>query len=452
MNRNLEPKPDATTDAVSADERLRPSINDQSQTPMPTARRRGIAGLLDRALLPVGILAVGWVVYLFLSVEPKKAKVPLGKPQAIRTKVKEVRIQDYPVAIKTHGVVRPHDEVTLNAQVSGLITHISPTFEVGAYFNKGDILVELEANDYRIALAVAEARLLGAKAALKLATLEHERNLKLFQNNLIPDAAADQTLAVRSRAAAEVDSGVAQVERAKSDLDRTKIRAPFDGRVRQRAVGLGQSVNPGTPLGGAFAVDFAEVRLPISGRELQFLKLPEKRDDPPLDVTLRDEVGGASASVWKAKIVRADGAVDDNSLELFAIARVDDPFGLKSGNPPLRIGQHVTAHIVGQVLTNVVVLPRMAVRQLDQIILIDKQSLTLTPKTILPLWADEENIIVRDPTIHEGVLLSSTQLVYAPAGSKVEIIPDIPAAPAAGTNVLAQAIPDVKPSDQRSKP
>ena len=426
--------------------------NDEAQTATPAKKRPRFLGVMVRAALPVGILAAGCVAYLILSVEPEKAKISPAAKQSIRTKVTELRVRDYPVVIKTHGVVRPHNEITLSAQVSGLITQFSPAFEAGAYFAKGDVLVELEANDYRIALAVAEARLLGAKATLQLATLDHERNLKLLRDKLISDAAADQTSAVRSQAAADVDSATAQVDRAKRDLDRTKIRAPFDGRVRHKAVGLGQSVGPSSPLGVVFAVDFAEVRLPIAGRELQFLKLPEKLNDPPLDVELRDAVGGVSGTVWKARIVRADGALDDNSLELFAIARVDDPFGLKSGNPPLRIGQPVTAFIAGEVLTNVVALPRMAVRQLDQVILIDKQDLTLTPKTILPIWADEEHVVVRDPAIHEGVLLSTTQLVYAPTGSKVEIIPDIPAAPTVRSNTLAQTKPGKKPSDEKPKP
>ena len=424
----------------------------REETHPPPERRSRISSTLTRLGLPAAVLLAGGIGYALLSRKPAKPELPPAKAQPIRTRVIEVKVRDFPVKVRTQGIVRAHQESTLSAQVSGLIAQINPVFEVGAYFAKGDVLVELEVNDYRIALAVAEARLLGAKAALQLATLDHERNLKLLQDKLISDAVADQTSAVRSQAAADVDSAVAQVERAKRDLDRTKIPAPFDGRVRHRAVGLGQSVGPGTALGGVFAIDFAEVRLPIAGRELQFLKLPEKLDDPPVDVELRDAVGGASGTVWKAKIVRTDGALDDNSLELFAIARVDDPFGLKSGHPPLRIGQPVTAFIAGQVLTNVVALPRMAVRQLDQVILIDKQDLTLTPKTILPIWADEEHVVVRDPAIHEEVWLSTTQLVYAPAGSKVEIIPDISDAPAVGTNGVAQTNPGAKPRVEKPKP
>jgi len=351
------------------------TIDDLQTSPSATvqaSRPRRVLGMSLRVLLPVAILAGGTFAFLKLSVEPEKPKSPPAKPQAIRTRVKELQVRDYPVVIKTHGVVRSHDEVTLSAQVSGLVFHISPSFEAGSYFNEGEVLVELDSKDYKIAVAVAEARLLSAQSALQLATLNRERNLKIFKEKLIPEAEVDHTSAIRSQAAVDVDSATAQVDRSKRDLERTKIRAPFNGRVRQKAVGLGQSVGPGTPL----------------------------------DVELRDAIGGASDVVWQAKIVRTEGMFDDNSLELFAIARVDDPFGLKSGKPPLRIGQPVTASIAGKVFTNVVALPRIAVRQLDQIVLIDKTALTLTAKTIIPLWSDEQFIIVRDPLVQAGTLLS----------------------------------------------
>ncbi len=147
-------------------------------------------------------------------------------------------------------------------------------------------------------------------------------------------------------------------------------------------------------------------------------------DDAPVEVELRNAINKASETVWKAKIIRTEGALDADSLELFAIARVDDPFGRKSGHPPLRIGQPVVASVVGKVLTNVVALPRLAVRQLDQVFFVDKSELTLTAQTIVPIWSDEEHVIVQESSIPDGVLLSMTDLVYAPNGAKVEIIQD----------------------------
>jgi multidrug efflux pump subunit AcrA (membrane-fusion protein) len=224
-------------------------------------------------------------------------------------------------------------------------------------------------------------------------------------------------------AEANMKSAKAQLDQANRNLERTKVRAPFDGRVRRRTVGLGQSVGPGTPLGSVFAIEFAEVRLPITARDMAFLTLPEGPDDPPVEVQLRDALA-QDETVWAAQIIRTEGTLDENSLELFAIARVSDPFGRRSPHPPLRIGQPVVATMPGSVLKDVLVVPRVAVRQLDHIILLDPNELTIESRRIETIWSDEECVIVRDPTIADGSLLATTHLIYAPDGSKVEILPD----------------------------
>jgi hypothetical protein len=180
-----------------------------------------------------------------------------------------------------------------------------------------------------------------------------------------------------------------------------------------------------TVLGSVFASDYAEVRLPISGRDLPLLQLPEAAGDPPVAVVLGDALNPGNPTEWVASIIRTEGALDANSLELFGIARVDDPFGQKSGKPPLRIGQPVTAKINGKVLNGVMALPRIAVRQMDQIYLVDRERLTLKSMTIEPIWSDEAHILIRSPWIADGDLLATTHLVYAPDGARVEILPGI---------------------------
>ena len=378
-----------------------------------------------RLALPVVLLALGCVVFAYLSVEVEKEKSPPGEKQPIRTRVSELYETDYRVVITTNGIVQAHNEVAISAQVAGLITQINPAFEVGSYFAAGDILIEIDDRDYRTAVAAAEAQLLGSKAALQLATEDHERNTRLYEKKGVSEAVLSQSFAARAQAEAVLDSATAVVEQAKRDLERTKIVAQFDGRVREKQVGLGQSVGSGTPLGTVFSVEFAEVRLPIAGHELQYLDLPEMATDPPVEVELRDGVNDLFDETWTAKIVRTEGTLDENSLELFAIARIDDPFGIESGHSPLRIGQPVIGSIAGKTLKNVVTLPRAAVRQLDQIYLVDQDDLTLIPLTIDEIWSDAEQIIVRDSRIPDGAWLSTTRIVYAPAGAKVELISDI---------------------------
>ncbi len=380
-------------------------------------------GLLFRIFLPLGILGAGAFAFAMLSVEPLEETSPAPSIEAIRTRVMELEAQDYQVVVETNGIVMPHNEVTLSALVSGQVLRVSPAFEVGAYFNVGDVLLELDPRDYETALAVAKAQRLGASAALQLARQSHERTLRLVLTNNISDAEVNQTAATLAQAEAELESLIAQVEQAERDLERTRIIAPFDGRVRAKMVGPGQSLNTGEPLGVVFAVDFAEVRLPIANRELAYLELPELSDDPPVKVTLRDALDESSETVWQVTIVRTEGALDENSLELFAIARIDDPFGLQSEAPPLRIGQPVQASIAGKLLNDVVALPRVAVRQLDQINLVEKDGLRLLPKTITPIWSDKDSVIVEAALIPPDTLLATTHIVYGAKGAKVEIIP-----------------------------
>lgn len=380
-----------------------------------------------RGAAPVGLLAVGAWAYYVLAAPVAEAPLPPAPPQVVRTRVTELRVQDYPVVVKTHGVVQPHDQVVLSAQVPGVVQTINPVFESGSYFAAGEVLLELDPRDHEIAVAVAEARELGAKAALQLANLEHVRNQELSDRKVITQAEFEQSLANRSQLQAEADAAVAQLERARRDLERTKVRAPFDGRVRRLTVGLGQTVGAGAPLGEVFAVDFAEVRLPIAGRELPFLDLPELDGDKSLEVELRDAVDEAASPVWRGRIVRTEGVLDPDSLDLFMIARVDDPFGRKSGQPPLRIGQPVNAAVSGRVIKDVVAVPRGAVRQLDQVFLIDRTALTLQARSITPLWSDDRHVLVQDLELADA-LLATTHLVYAPNGAKVEIVPDVDAA------------------------
>lgn len=403
---------------------MAPNGLDSSET---SARRPAAASKLLRLLLPVAVLVLGWIGFAILSIEPEQAKQPPAEPRPLKTKVLELKARDYPTVIRTQGTIRPHDEVGLTAQVPGRILQIGPGFEDGAFFSLGDVLVELDATDYATAVVVAEAQLARAIAAHAQEEIRAKQARLNWEDLGYEEEPSDLVLRLPQlrEAKANVDAATAQVERAKRDLERTKVRAPFDGRVRQRLVGVGQSVGSGTALGTVFATDFAEVRLPITARDMALLDLPETPAESPVDVELRDALNPGNETVWRAKIVRTEGALDQNTLELFAIARIDDPFGRQSGHPPLRIGQPVLGSVPGRVLTNVIAVPRVAVRQLDRIFLVNQRELTLHGRTIFPIWSNEEHLVIRDPAIPDGSFLATTHLVYAPDGAKVEIIPDI---------------------------
>lgn len=404
----------------------------------------------------VAFLAFGLVGFVLLSREPARPKLPPAKPQAVRTRVLAVQPRDFPVVLRAQGVVRAREEITLSAQVSGRVARLSEQFEDGSFFAVNEVLLELEDEDYRTAIAMAEARLRSAEAARQLALLSHRRNEGLLKDRLLPEAQAEVTEATLAQAQADVNSAAAQLERARRDLERTRIRAPFNGCVRRRTAGPGLLVGPGTPLGSIFAVDEAEVRLPVAVRDLRLLELPDQvrrisvsgnpgywggglllpwPSEPVAEVTFADALDPAAAIRRQGFVVRTEGALDENSLDALLVVRVPDPFGLDSAQPALRPGHPVTGLVSGRVLTNVIVLPRVAVRELDRVHFVHREKLTLTSRRITPIWSDEESVIVSADSVPAGHLLATTHLVYAPEGAKVEIIPEIPAV-SASTNAV----------------
>ena len=331
---------------------------------------------------------------------------------------------DYRVILQSQGIVQPHNQTSLTPRVSGRVINISPNFESGSFFEKDDVLLELDSSDFIAAQTSAEARLARAEATLAQEEARAKQALLDWQD--LGYTTPPTELVLRKpqlkEAKANVKAAIADLSDATRDLERTKVLAPYAGRVKERLVGLGQSISPGTTIGEIFSTDFAEVRLSLSARELIHVKLPNNPDDPPVPVKLADALTEESLQSWNGFIVRTEGTLDEKSRKLFVIARVDDPFGLhKEVDAPLRIGQPVRATLEGTLISQVFVIPRKTLRRPNEILLINPEDTTLLRQKINPIWSDEENLVVTDDLI-EGWHIVTNRLATAPNGAKVKIV------------------------------
>lgn len=379
-----------------------------------------------RWLLPFLFVGGGVAVFMMWATPLEKKKKPPGVSRGLKTRVLELQIEDYTSSVETSGIVRAHNEVTLTSQVPGRIVAIAPQFEDGAFFKKGEVLVQLEEADFAAAVASGEAQLAQASAGYaqeKARAAQARRNWEDLGYKDEPNELVLRLPQLRE-AEARVEAAKTQLEQARRNLRRASVVAPFDGRVRERMAGISQAISGGTPLGKIFAVDFAEVRLPISSVEMGFLELPEDREDPPVDVILSDALDENNETKWAAEIVRTEGALDQSSLDLYAIARIRDPFGRNSGMPSLRIGQPVIATLPGKILKDVIKIPRGAVRQLKRIYVVNKEAMTVRGINLNPIRGNEEYLIIRDESISDGDMLAISPMAYVPDGASVEIIAD----------------------------
>jgi len=385
---------------------------------------------LLRILLPLVILGIGYFGFGILAEKEPPEKRSRPTPRVIETEVTPMNRLDYRVTLSTQGIVRPHNETLLTPRVSGRVVKIAPNFESGSFFEKNDILLELDPSDFLAALSAAQARLARAEASLAQEDARAKQALLDWRDLGYTDPPTALVLRKPQLKEAEANVKAAQADllSAQNDASRAQVRAPYAGRVRGRSVGLGQSVSPGTTLGEIFSTDFAEVRLSLSARELIHLDLPNNPDDPPIPVTLTDALASENPASWQGQIVRTEGSLDEKSRKLFIIARVDDPFALKEKNaaaPPLRIGQPIRATLQGGLIENVFVIPRSSLLRPQEIVLIEPEKLTIARTRISPIWSDAQNLIVRD-NITEGWLLSTSRLPSAPEGAPVTIIEPAP--------------------------
>lgn len=329
-----------------------------------------------KILIPIVIVLIGAAIaatIIKFRPEPPRTTPPEIVPLV---RVIEAQPTDHAYAVTAQGTVQPRTASSLVAEVVGRIVEVDEDFNEGGFFEEGQVLLRLDDRDFRAALAAAEADV--ATAKLTVAREEEEARVAREEWERFGREGEPTPLVLRepqlAQARALLSLAEAGLEKAKRDLDRTRVRAPYRGRVRAKMADVGDYVAPGTPAASIYAVDYAEVRLPMKDDDLAFLDLPlGLRTDPGDErrgpaVTLRGDFAGAQHT-WTGFVHRTGGEIDARTRMLDVVVRVADPYG-KGAAPdgtPLSVGMFVEATIEGRVLAEAIIVPRAALINESQI-------------------------------------------------------------------------------------
>ncbi|MCB1581551.1 MAG: efflux RND transporter periplasmic adaptor subunit [Marinicella sp.] len=378
--------------------------------------------------LPLIILALAAIaVWFIFNNKPVAKKKDSPQVYQLRTEAMTPVAIDYEVWVPSYGVVQPKTQSLVIAQVAGQIISVSDQFRDGAFFEKGDILLEIDDADYRAQLTIASAELKQAEFTYQDELARAEIALKDWKK--LGNTSKPPSLVARepqlNSSLSNLEASRAKVKQAELNLKRTQIVAPFAGRVLSLNVNVGQVVNNGNTLGSIYAVDAVEVRLPLKQSDLEHLNLPETyRDNDLLEqmshpkVKLKAQVANKTHT-WEGEVVRVEGTIDAQTRQLYVVAEVSDPYKYRSDDtPPLKIGQFVNAQIQGRVLPQVVKIPRSAVYAANYVNVIEAG--VLSRKYITELWQNELEVIVAND-FDEQQLISLTPLGDVVSGTAVEI-------------------------------
>jgi multidrug efflux pump subunit AcrA (membrane-fusion protein) len=404
-----------------------------------------------RTLLPLLILAAGVIGFLIL-----RATAPESPPMAVGERVWRVNTETVSPAtlspvLTLYGHVTTPRTANLRAAVEADV--LETVAEEGRRVTEGDVLIRLDDREIRLLMAQREADVADIRAQISAERLRNARDREalrhdeallelarravaraedLLARNLGSQSNLDdarrayeqQALAVNTRRLALEDFEArieqleararrtgALLEEVRLDLERTQVRAPFDGRIARLAVAPGDRVRVGDALITLYDAAALEVRARIPA-----LYLPVVRDalDAGERLTAR---GTIDAREVLLELTRLAGEAPATG------AGVEGLFRITEGGEHAPLGRFMTVHLELPAQDNVVALPFEALYGTDRIYRVEDGRMRALRVERRGEWINadgRERLLVHSPEIRDGDRLVITRLPNALDGLRVE--------------------------------
>ncbi|GHC02509.1 efflux RND transporter periplasmic adaptor subunit [Cerasicoccus arenae] len=379
-----------------------------------------------KIILPVLILAGAAMLGYFIinsKPEPEK-KTPPKREFAVE--VISVQPQSVRLSVTSQGTVRPRVQTKLTAEVAGRVELVSSNFREGGFIRQGEALIQIDPVDYEAAVANAQANLAQAKFNLAQEQALAEQATSDWKDLGRGDAS---DLALRKpqleQAEAMITSAEAALKRAQHNLKRTTLLAPYDGRVVEQSVDVGQFAGANSALGMIYATDVVEVFLPLSDAELARLDLPSDLDQEEIDgpkAVISATFGGRDYT-WQGHVVRTGATFDQRSRMLDAVVEIENPLAKDSeqpGRPALKPGMYVRAKIEGRLVPDSYVVPRSALQAGDTILIAQPDN-TLTQRPVMVTQANTDTVVI-SKGLSPGERVITSPVEYVVEGMELKVI------------------------------
>ncbi len=357
--------------------------------------------LFGTVFLILIILVVGFgASWLLLKTGPETA--PEEKSQSARI-VQTIPVvgQTRHIAVSAYGSVVPSRKVVIKPQVSGQVTHQNENMVVGGQFYEGDELIRIDPQDYELALAAVRSDLERARFEREVESGRQviaQREWDELQSGLDIEE-VNRSLVLREphlrRAEAMMEKAINDIEEAELQLSRTVIRAPFNARVVEESVEVGQLVGPNSTICELVGTDEYWIQVSVPFSELKWIQFPQE-NLPGAEVEVVLDAGEGEIATWEGRVVRLLSDLDDVGRMARVVVAVQDPLGLereKSDELPLLLGSYVEVRVDAGDLEDVITVPRDALREGDQVWVVGPDNLLEILQTEV-LWSEKDTVII----------------------------------------------------------
>lgn len=342
----------------------------------------------------VGVIVAGTVVLVIL-LSQLRSDTPEPTSERVLPFVTTVAptAHEGRVTIRGNGTVRPLREVTLISEVSGKITWVADEFVTGGAFRRGQEILRVDSTDYANAVTVAQAEVI--QRQFDLLRAEEEMAIAREEWGLLESRTGIQRQVDSTElgslvfkephwraAVAQFQAAQARLQDAEARLKRTRITAPYNGRLRNKGVDLGQFVGAGHVIASFYGTDIVEINVPIAGRDITLLGdfLASGTGTTHARLIAHNAYGEHE---WIGSVHRTEGTLDESTRTLNVIVRVQKPYENSDVRPPLLIGTFVTAYLEGRHFDQFYTLPRETLREGDVVWIVREDRLYVQPIEII---------------------------------------------------------------------
>ena len=213
-------------------------------------------------ILPILIIAFSTFIAFYFLVNKKEIKVKSKKPLITKVNIQLIKKSTHAVIVEGYGLIQANQETTITTQVRGKVVYVNPTLDIGSKFKKGDILAKIEKADYKKNLIQEKANLQAVELSLKqeeakqiIARKEWDLLDKKTQDSISYKELTLRTIYIKN-AHARLAAAKSNLEIAKLNLERTNIRAPYDGYIMNKNFEIGDIITNNNQI-----IKFADLNL-----------------------------------------------------------------------------------------------------------------------------------------------------------------------------------------------
>jgi len=340
------------------------------------------------------ILLGAGIAFWFLQNRPRAPQEASVK-EVPRVYVHKAKQKTRKVLIQAMGEVVPAREVALKPRVSGRVIEVFENFELGKVVQQDQKLLKIDPADYKLALRQKKGELSSTLADLELERGKQEVARKEWNMLANKTVAEDSSLALRKPQLNKVKANLkrlrAALDKARLDLERTLMRAPFDGLVTQKSVYKGSEI--GTQGSVATLVDIGRYWVKAS---LPLNRLPWIEFASREGTGSKVEVISKSRDVsWQGRALRMLGELEEQGRMAKILVEVRDPVRRADQDSfePMLLNDFVHLEIHGKKIEGVVTVPNSALHSGDKV-WVASDDARLKIRQVDVLWENEEKAFI----------------------------------------------------------